>query len=248
MHTDAAQTLGKLPSMCVNSEWTQPPSRDTRSTLRKGIGALYLKRRTPSLRWFAEEARSSRSAVRHTERRRCGRLCPRARDHSRGARHRGSLGSLRCATASSKASRRRSRTPRSAPRIRSGFPTSHTCSSRVSKAKRCSCSSTRRASRSRQAPRVLRARSSRATSCFPSAVPPNSRTVRLRASLGRFTTEEDVEYFLEVFPPIVEASSLDVADLREDVRLDRLVEPARTAICEARQTSGEDGQCSTVTR
>ena len=34
--------------------------------------------------------------------------------------------------------------------------------------------------------------------------PPEIAHGSLRLSLGRFTTEEEVEYFLEVFPPIVE--------------------------------------------
>ena len=34
--------------------------------------------------------------------------------------------------------------------------------------------------------------------------PPEIAHGSLRLSLGRFTTEEDVDYFLEVFPPIVE--------------------------------------------
>ena len=82
--------------------------------------------------------------------------------------------------------------------------TSRRCSSTASRARPCCCSSTTRASRSRPARRARRARSSRATCCSRSAARRRSLTASLRISLGRFTTEADVDYFLEVFPPIVE--------------------------------------------
>ena len=72
----------------------------------------------------------------------------------------------------------------------------HVLGGRASRARRSSCASTCRASACRAARPARRTRSSPAMCCARSASTPIGRTARLRVSMGRWTSERDVDAFV----------------------------------------------------
>ncbi len=204
MHTDAAQTLGKIP-FDVDALGVDAASFSSHKIYGpKGFGALYLKKRTPFaplMRGGGQESKK-RSGTQNT---------PGAVGFARALEimlaeqdDRDPAADRACATRSSTASRRRSRTRRSTTLGDPRLP--HIASLLINGVE----GEAMLLQLDNKGIAVSTGSACSSGSLEPSHVllsigcPPEIAHGSLRISLGRFTTESDIDYFLEVFPPIVE--------------------------------------------